>query len=156
MQRDATHCNASSIIPPHIHNQLRNLLRVNWLVLLPYNGDLALSFKQSQTTVKHVLSSEWPTEHSDVPGDKTVVVSIALLWTKGGDLHCAGAEHLDTQVPELYWVRLHGYGPARKWVRLGKVLGSGAEHGADLCCGRHCLMCSGCRGCRTVELRCRI
>jgi hypothetical protein len=144
MQHNAMQC--SSIIPPHVHDQLGNLFRVDLSRFLPHNSHLALSFKESQAAVEHVLCSQRPAEHSDVPGDESTNVSMRFSVEEArGDLHCAGTEHSDTQVLVLDGVWLHADGRAGKRVRLGEVLGSGAEHGADLGSGRHFGGCGCCR-----------
>jgi hypothetical protein len=126
-----------SIIPPHIHNQLGNLPRVDLSRFLPHNSDLALSFKQSQAPVEHVLCGKRPAEDSGVPRDESATVSILFGLKVRRDIHCAGAKNADTQVLVLDGVGLHADRRASKGVRLGEVLGSGAEHGADLGNGRH-------------------
>jgi hypothetical protein len=68
-----------------------------------------------------------------------------LVWGKvRRDIHCAGAKNADTQVLVLDGIGLHADRRASKGVRLGEVLGSGAEHGADLGSGRHFDGCGCC------------
>jgi hypothetical protein len=140
---NATRCNAL-IIPPHIHHQLGNLPRVDLSRFLPHDSDLALSFKQSQAPVEHVLCGKRPSEDSGVPGDESAAVSI-LLARERRDVHCAGAKNTDTQVFVLDGIGLHADRRASKGVWLGEVLGSGAEQGADLGSGRHFGGCGCCQ-----------
>jgi len=130
-----------SVVPAHIQDQILDLLGIKLTPLSSSYGSVALPFHQieSHVPVEPPGSTHGPAKDDCVEGEESGVdVSILVEQVySAGDVRCAGPDQSLTQVSSSPGVCADRDGVSCKGVRLGEMAGGTAEHGADLCCGRH-------------------